>query len=543
MLFQPSNISPDEVNGSGTVDLTNGLNVSWRVSGDSAMTAYQITIYENTAASTQLYTTGEITLSTPFWGVNYAGVTQYYTAEIAADDLSAANVKNGSTYKLLIKQWWSDSDSIEQTTAAVFTGRAAPTVSISAIPAPLAQRFYTFEGTFSQEQGDALKWIRWEIASENADAEVDDVFYDTGYIYGTGELKVYYDGFVTGNYYDIRLTAETVNNEQATTGWVRFEVTYDLPESTTVATAQLTGKGYVVVTWDRIELAMGYTIYRRDVNERTQVRLADVGVTTGELRDYCAISNKTYEYYVWPTGSFAYLTAPAVTNQITVCRNYWAFISATADETGKYEATGMYFFRYGMDGITVAQFSNNSNPTFTQNFTKYPTRQVSSANYLTGSVTGLIGAIGTTREYSDTISQADALRALSTTTDEIFMLDPKGHFLKVHTAAAITSTLDVSKRNMPQTLTVPWVEVGSVENVTIVVTPGGTLWAADAVIFTTLMINPDTGALEWTTPDEYEYGSILSLNDAGQLVQTTDNDYTPATITLDPDTGMVVAQV
>ena len=95
MLFQPSNISPSEINNSGTVDLTQPLTISWQVNGDSAMTAYQIVFYQNDAGSTQLYDTGQVSLAQPFWGINYAGQVQYYTVTIPAATLNANGHTNG----------------------------------------------------------------------------------------------------------------------------------------------------------------------------------------------------------------------------------------------------------------------------------------------------------------------------------------------------------------------------------------------------------------------------------------------------------------
>ena len=50
-LFQPTNIYPSSLGelGNGTVDVTQALNVSWQVNGNSAMTAFSITIYQNDA--------------------------------------------------------------------------------------------------------------------------------------------------------------------------------------------------------------------------------------------------------------------------------------------------------------------------------------------------------------------------------------------------------------------------------------------------------------------------------------------------------------
>ena len=73
MLFQPTNIVPDEVSGQGCVDITDDLEVSWQVNGDSAMTAYQITICENNASSTQGFPQGLSTFQSRFGGETLTG--------------------------------------------------------------------------------------------------------------------------------------------------------------------------------------------------------------------------------------------------------------------------------------------------------------------------------------------------------------------------------------------------------------------------------------------------------------------------------------
>ena len=118
MLFQPSNISPDEINGSGCVDISQGIAVSWQVSGDSPMSAYQITLYKNDTSSTKLYSTGKTTLSAPWWGVNYAGDTAFFAAQIEAANMSAAGMANGNEYKMLIVQWFASNDAGVLYTAA-----------------------------------------------------------------------------------------------------------------------------------------------------------------------------------------------------------------------------------------------------------------------------------------------------------------------------------------------------------------------------------------------------------------------------------------
>ena len=84
--------------------------MSWQVSGDSPMSAYQITLYKNDTASTKLYSTGKTTLSSPWWGVNYAGDVAFFAAQIEAANMSSAGMANGNEYKMLIVQWFASND-------------------------------------------------------------------------------------------------------------------------------------------------------------------------------------------------------------------------------------------------------------------------------------------------------------------------------------------------------------------------------------------------------------------------------------------------
>lgn len=83
-LFMPTNITPDARGslGNGTVDATQPLTVSWQVNGNSAMTAYQISVYTYDESSTLMYTTGKITTGCPFYGKDYNGNPQMFSYTI-----------------------------------------------------------------------------------------------------------------------------------------------------------------------------------------------------------------------------------------------------------------------------------------------------------------------------------------------------------------------------------------------------------------------------------------------------------------------------
>ena len=229
-LFQPTNIYPSSLGelGNGTVDITKPLAVSWQVNGNSAMTAFSLTICKNDAASTQVYSTGKLTAGCPFYGTDYAGNTMLFTYTIPASALSGAGMVNGQQYKLIIKQWWgaTDAESVTQRSASVFLTRTAPVLTVAAIPSPLTVRKYAFTAAYSQAQGDTLNWVRWTLRAGNSEA----VLYDSGRIYGTAELRMEYDGLFSDTDYAVRCQVQTENGVQADTDWVSFRVAYDTTE-------------------------------------------------------------------------------------------------------------------------------------------------------------------------------------------------------------------------------------------------------------------------------------------------------------------------
>lgn len=226
-LFQPTNITPSSFSGlaNGTVDVTKNLTVSWQVNGNSPLVAYKIQIMQNTSSSTVVLDTGKVTLGTPFYGVNYKGEVQYFSTSITSSQMSTAGMTNGyaNGYKMAITQWWNANDSITQTSASYFITRKTPTLTMSAVPNPMQSRAYTFTATYSQQQGDTVEWMQWQVLLADGSEET---VYDTGKIYGTGEIKMDYDGFISGTSYKVRCTVQTENGIEVSTSWTTFDVSY-----------------------------------------------------------------------------------------------------------------------------------------------------------------------------------------------------------------------------------------------------------------------------------------------------------------------------
>lgn len=253
-LYQPTNIFPSSFAGvgGGVVDVTQPLTVSWQVNGSSAMTAYQIKIYENTTASKLVYNSDRVNLQHPFYGMTSTGDVNYFQVTIPANQLT--NLSNGfsSGYKMLITQWW-NGGSIQQLSPSFFLTRTNPAVTVS-VPATVTSRSVTFTGSYTQAQGDTLDWFRWELALQD---DPESPIEDSGYIYGTEDIQVTYDGLFTNTAYSVRLTIQTENGVQATTGWQNFTAQYDVSDMKGYVDACVSPLEGVIIQWPRISYING----------------------------------------------------------------------------------------------------------------------------------------------------------------------------------------------------------------------------------------------------------------------------------------------
>lgn len=207
MLFQPTNITPSSFAGVGgdLIDASDGMTITWQVNGTSAMTGYEITIYENDAQSTQLYTTGHVTIS-PFYGMDGMGNPQLYSVTIPAATLSTAGIENGDGdgYKYKIIQYWSTTDYVEQSAENYFIAQSSPTCDIT------TNYLYTpndsITASWSQSDGVGLDWVRWQVTELNSS----ELLIDTGKIH-TQVMELEYSGWVNGKTYNVLLTYQLQN--------------------------------------------------------------------------------------------------------------------------------------------------------------------------------------------------------------------------------------------------------------------------------------------------------------------------------------------
>lgn len=460
-LYQPTNITPSAFSGmgAGTVDVTQGIEVSWQVNGNSPLKAYQIRFMQNDVNSTPVYDTGRIALNEPFYGVDYQGNVQFFTAAVSGSALQNAGMVNGyaNGYKMTITQWWSDTENIAQTSASFFETRSTPVLTLNALPEQIGTRNYSFGAAYTQAQGDALEWVQWQIAYSG---QPETLLLNTGKIYGTSELRADFDGFFTGTNYMVKCTVQTVRGVQATTDWVNFFVQYPMAEVDGTALAcRADGHDAVNV---QIPAALtqdagvsGIAVYRRENEEGVLQHLCDLPSDAQSFMDFSACSQQTYAYYLYGIADSTYETESAATNPITPCFWNWTLLACTQDENGVYHAREEY--RFGLD-VASGAVGNNNEPEIKKNFTPYPTRQAGNANYRSGTLTGYIGT-AKDGQYTDTNALMNALYALSVSKLAKFLKTRRGEMMCVEISAPISMQIGDKYAKQPAKITLPWVEV------------------------------------------------------------------------------------
>lgn len=477
MLFQPSNISPSTLSGigAGTVDVTQGLTVSWQVNGDTPMTAYRITIYQNDTASTQKYTTGKITLSQPFQPHDKNGNPQFFSTQISAANLSSAGVVNGyaNGYKILITQWWTSNNYVTQTSASVFNTLANPTLTINPISGTSISE--TITATYSQAQGDPISTVEWIFAVAGSE---NDPIQQTGTVV-TQILEIDVDGLLDGETYSIECNVVTASGVYISTGFIQFTVSYSITTEQIQATmGQLRFSSGVYLSWGAMSGSgiNRYDVYRKETGVSY---LKKVGTTSSNLReivDYGVASNATTQYVII---GFNVSTPISIATTSSITPKFWDYsiLLCYIGSDGLYHVDSEY--RFGLN-VESGSVSNNNEPTLQTNFTKYPNRQPISSLFKTGSLKSYIGKTDRLNQYSDSVSLQDNILAISTSKLTKFLKTRKGEVLMVETSSPIGMEIMDESVLQPVQATINWVEVGDAKDVSIVSIPSDVFFPVNA---------------------------------------------------------------
>ena len=216
---------------------------------------------------------------------------------------------------------------------------------------------------------------------------------------------------------------------------------------------------------DDLQGATLVSIYRKTGDSGVLEYVGQTSVGAGNtIMDYAARSQQgPYTYYLYVLSSEKYINVPSISNQVDPCFWNWSVLSCTENADGSFTVQSSYLFGKNLQSGNI---SNNNQPGIFKNFTPYPTVMIAPQNYRGGTLQSLIGVINEGK-YSDTISVRDAIYALSTTTNVLFLKDRKGDLLRIRPSGEISMETMDNTREQAQTVSFPWVEVGDASGAAI----------------------------------------------------------------------------
>lgn len=207
----------------------------------------------------------------------------------------------------------------------------------------------------------------------------------------------------------------------------------------------------------------GYALYRIDEKSKAMTKIVESTRYVVAALDYGAGNlDKKVSYRVFETlkdGTIRLLQSEA----ITPCYWSWVLLSCTKNVVDAYIVQKAYAFQ---NNVSSSPMSNNNRPNVLDNFTRYPLVQMSNNNYRSGTLQSLIGTVSDA-EYKDTAELRNEIMSLATTTNYLFIKDRKGDLMMIRPSGDITMETGDNTKEQEQTVSFPWVEVGSTEGVSI----------------------------------------------------------------------------
>lgn len=151
----------------------------------------------------------------------------------------------------------------------------------------LQSKYVTFIGGYEQEQHVSISYFRWVLSKLQYDSEeVDEIVEDTGMIPSI-DVKFFYDGFLNGEKYSIKLYVQTLDNVEAESIEYKFKVQYiDISIENMVNAENSPIEHGIIVEWSNLRLIQGEVIggysYTDDLpnDSQTSISLEEGSILT-----------------------------------------------------------------------------------------------------------------------------------------------------------------------------------------------------------------------------------------------------------------------
>lgn len=214
-------------------------------------------------------------------------------------------------------------------------------------------------------------------------------------------------------------------------------------------------------------------IYRQDKDSNNLEIVYRIPTAVTQLKDYTLRSKERCKYVIFYSDSTEYSTPIESTE---TCRNFTAYtlIEAKQDEEYPTAFHVVKVWRFG-NNINAGSITNNNAPTFLNNFTKYPLRQINTQAPISGTLSALLSNVRD-GEYADTVEQMQRLFDISLSNNHFFLKDMKGNLYEVAPSGAIQQTINTKSAVQQVTVSIPYKEVGDASDVSIIQLPTDDGW-------------------------------------------------------------------
>lgn len=211
---------------------------------------------------------------------------------------------------------------------------------------------------------------------------------------------------------------------------------------------------------------VGWDIYKQLAGTSNLQFVAAADSTQSEIIDCLVKNGQEYYYYLFPQGE-SVVGSPIVSQPISSNVWNWVLFTATESDTANVlNVTNSYVFQGNVD---TGSISNNADSSVLKNFTRYPKIIKGTQNYRSGRLSALVGYIDTAgNTYTESSALRDAIFALSTNDERMFLKSRAGDIWEVSIHSAISMDVADKSPYQPHTATIDWTEIGSTSGLSLV---------------------------------------------------------------------------
>lgn len=211
------------------------------------------------------------------------------------------------------------------------------------------------------------------------------------------------------------------------------------------------------------EPLIGWQIYKSKKGENFLTKIAEVGKDIISLTDYMVANQTEYTYYVIPITEgqigINLKSSPVKTNWWN-----WSVMSISNVSGNIYVPDEIWIFR---NNLSSGQIQQTLDKTTYQNFTKYPKVSSGESNYITGSISCLLGDVDCkSNKYIEPAEKFDAWRNFCVNGKNVILKDAKGHIYRVEIVSNSSQYMDEAYE-LPSTISFSFVECDSTDDITV----------------------------------------------------------------------------